>query len=310
MKYSLSTVGLSLTQAQSITNLMNQRANDIARDLGGVNNSSKTLSYDGENLQLQVGKKLPTNVVDILIEKATLHSVQGFLMENIKAKDKLINDFRRLVFTTKLVAPEYPTYKSVENTAAVTEEWAWNQLSSTEYNEYLEQEALAAHIGQFIHKGGKLDNLRVELSNEKPLEWITLNQGTVNAVQKPVKVNVHHTSDELLTVHNTLAALHRQYEQRVNYFKAKVKNMVTEKNAEIAKHNATIQAEVNAENQDIQRAYNAAMQEYNGKYKEEQQEFENKRQQEILAASQLRILVDPRFQPIVDEYMKLLNVES
>ncbi len=38
-----------------------------------------------------------------------------------------------------------------------------------------------------------------------------------------------------------LAAKHREFEQRVNYFKAMVKNLVTTRNAQIAKHNADIQ---------------------------------------------------------------------
>jgi hypothetical protein len=309
MKYSLATTGLSLAQAQSITNLMNQRANDIAREIDAINNSTKTLSYEGETLTLQVGHHLPDNVVDLLKEKATLHSVQGFLMENIKAKDRMIETIRRLQFTTELQQPEPAQLKTAITQRPVDEDWAWNQLSPTEYNEYLEQEALAAHIGQFIHKNGKLDTLRKELAVEKPLEWIVINQGTANAVQKPVKVAAHHTSSELLDLHNKLAAQHREYEQRVNYFKAKVKNMVTEKNSQLAKENANAQSEANRENESIRQAYTAAFQEYQGKLKQEQEEFESKRQQDIMQASALRIQVDPRFQAIVTEYTKLLTVE-
>jgi hypothetical protein len=39
----------------------------------------------------------------------------------------------------------------------------------------------------------------------------------------PVEIKIHHNSEDLLKIHEELAALHRQYEQRVNYFKAKVK---------------------------------------------------------------------------------------
>ena len=40
-KHSLSTKGLSLSQAQSISNLCNQRATDISGELNGINNVEK-----------------------------------------------------------------------------------------------------------------------------------------------------------------------------------------------------------------------------------------------------------------------------
>ena len=43
MKNSLNETGLSLTQAQSISNLINQRASEIGKKLNKINNSSKTL---------------------------------------------------------------------------------------------------------------------------------------------------------------------------------------------------------------------------------------------------------------------------
>jgi hypothetical protein len=38
------------------------------------------------------GNPIPTNVVELLTEKARLSATQAFLMENIKAKDELINE--------------------------------------------------------------------------------------------------------------------------------------------------------------------------------------------------------------------------
>jgi hypothetical protein len=35
---------------------------------------------------------MPTNVVELLTEKARLSATQAFLMENIKAKDELITE--------------------------------------------------------------------------------------------------------------------------------------------------------------------------------------------------------------------------
>ena len=218
-KHSLSSTGLSLSQAQSISNLCFQRASDIASLISGLNNATKTLKIGNETYVETVGKKIPVNIVALLQEKALLHSCQAFLMENIKAKDELLKAKKSQAFVTSLVSPVYPELIDPTYLFIVGEDWGWEQLTVSEYNEYLEAEAYAAHIGQFIHKNSPLDNLRKELSTMKTLEWISVKDGE----KTPLKVDIHHTSEQLLAVHEELAALHRKYEQRVNYFKARVR---------------------------------------------------------------------------------------
>ena len=88
-KHSLSSTGLSLSQAQSISNLCFQRAQDIANLISGLNNATKSLKIGQETYIETVGKSLPANIVALLQEKALLHSTQAFLMENIKAKAEI-----------------------------------------------------------------------------------------------------------------------------------------------------------------------------------------------------------------------------
>lgn len=302
-KNSLSKSGLSLSQAQSISNLCYQRASDIASMISGLNNATKTLKIGGETYVETVGKKIPANIVALLQEKALLHSCQAFLMENIKAKDELLKAKKSEVFVSSLVAPVRPELVEPQYINTVGEDWGWEQLSVSEYNEYLEAEAYAAHIGQFIHKNSPLDILRKELSTMKTLEWISVKDGE----KTPLKVDIHHTSEELLKVHEELAALHRKYEQRVNYFKAKVKNLVTEENARIAKANADAQAEANAENSVLLSNYQNAYTLYQQELQKEKQTFESQRQDAIKHLAGLRIQVDSRFQGVVDTFLKQLE---
>lgn len=302
-KHSLSTQGLSLSQAQSISNLCFQRTQDIANRLGIINNSEKTINIAGVNYTETKGNAIPSNVKDLIIEKGLLHATQAFLMENIKAKDSLLKELRSREFYTPLVYPEYPTFISFVSKELVGEQWGWEQLSISEYNEYLEVEAYAAHIGQFIHKGEKLDVLRKELSTLKTLEWMTIKEGE----KTPLTVEVHHTAEQLLEVHNNLATLHRQYEQRVNYFKAKVKNLVTEENARISQENSSSQAEVNSKNVVLRNQHDSLQAQYQADNLKLVQDFEKTRQEEIQKTAQLRILVDPRFQATIDSYLKQLE---
>ena len=302
--------GLSLSQAQSISNLCNQRGGEISVELHGVNNYSKSVDVYNNGVskthKIVVGKSLPTNVVDLLKEKSKLHACQAFLMENIKAKDALLTQARNVEADLgELEAPERPKVVSplINMLPEVKEAWGWEQLTVAEYNEYLEAEAYAAHIGQFIHNGGTLDNLRRELPTVDVVEWMVIQDG----VKSPVTVTVHHKSEDLLKTHEELAALHRGYEQKVNYYKANVKNSVTKENARIANINADAQSAAETINNESQTTYDTAYKAYNEKVKTIRAEFEKERQAKIAEIAGCRITVDARFQDTVDIFLNQLE---
>jgi len=299
-KNSLASKGLSMSQAQSISNLCNQRSRDISFKLRDINNVEKVLKIGEETYIETPGKKMPENVVDLLADKSRLHATQAFLMENIKAKEEILNNLKNARMEFDIEIPKCGELQSAEIDDSVNEDWAWSQLSVSEYNEYLEAEAYASHVGQFIHKGGKLDNLRSELPTLKTLEWIEVESGK----KTPLKVSVHHTSEELGDLHEQLAGVHRAHEQRVNYFKAKVKNLVTSENARIAKENAVKEASVNEVNQKVISDYSKAKEEWQANYRQASHLFEEERQNEIKKTAALRIGIDPRFQEVIDMFLK------
>jgi hypothetical protein len=304
-KHSLSSKGLSLSQAQSISNLCNQRSRDINSKLSTVNNFSRDLKIGEETYVETVGMEMPENVVDLLLEKAELHSTQAFLMENIKAKDDLIKSIQKEVFDYNSEVP-YPQREKLElfrEESHKDESWAWDQLTNSEYNEYLEAEAFASHIGQFIHKGGVLDKLRTELPTIKTLEWMEVEEGK----KTPMKVNIHHNSEELLALHETLASHHRKYEQRVNYFKAKIKNLLTSKNSEISRSNSEKQNEINSKNTLVMEAYEKECNKWEGENSKALHVFEEGRQKRISEAAGMRIDVDGRFQKTIDTFLSSLD---
>ncbi len=299
-KNSLATKGLSMSQAQSISNLCNQRSRDISFKLRDINNVAKVLKIGEETYVETPGKKMPDNVMDLLADKSRLHATQAFLMENIKAKEEMLNEIRNRRLEFEVEIPKCGELQNAEIESTVNEDWGWSQLSVSEYNEYLEAEAFASHVGQFIHKGGKLDNLRSELPTLKTLEWIEVESGK----KTPLKVSVHHTAEELGDLHEKLAGVHRNYEQRVNYFKAKVKNLVTSENARIAKENAVNEASVNEANQKVLHDYNKAREEWQASYRKASHLFEEERQKDIQKTAALRIAIDPRFQEVIDMFLK------
>ncbi|MDA3780207.1 MAG: hypothetical protein PF487_08350 [Bacteroidales bacterium] len=294
--------GLSLSQAQSVSNLCNQRAIEITSELLGVNNFSKTVKVDGEDKILIKGQQLPKNVAELLTKKAKLHACQAFLMENIKAKDNMLNAARNeQAGVSSIEFPEKPKYVNpVDGSLAnVNETFGWSKLIAAEYNEYLEAEAFAAHIGQFIHKDGILTRLRNELPHIPSIDWMTIKDGE----KTPVTINVHHDTKDLLKLHEDLATIHREKEQRVNYFKAKVKNITTEESARIAKHNADVQNEAEKFNNDLASAYETELRKANEKVNSIRSEFEKTRQKNIKEIASMRIRVDVRFQETINEFL-------
>lgn len=300
--------GLSLSQAQSISNLCNQRVVEINQTINSINNYTKQVRIN-ELYTLQKGIHIPENIVELLIQKSELSACQAFLMENIKAKQYLLDKTK--LEQADISGVPYPSKRNYMDITysllnEVNEQYGWNQLSRKEYNEYLEAEAYAAHIGKFIHKNGKLDELRKELPSIPEIEWMEIETGK----KTPVNIKVHHTSDGLLKLHEKLANIHRVYEQKVNYFKAKVKNIVTEENTRIAKHNNDLQIKAEEYNNNVDSDFHKEVKLYDEKIKTIKSEFEIYRQKTISEYVLMRIVVDDRFKETIDMFLNELPKEQ
>ena len=83
--------GLSMSQAQTISNLCNQNALEIEREINSYNNCSKSINVNGQVYDLQEGIPIPGDILKKLKNKGDLHACQAFLMEAIKGKDTVIS---------------------------------------------------------------------------------------------------------------------------------------------------------------------------------------------------------------------------
>jgi hypothetical protein len=268
--------------------------------LDSYNVSSKSIKIAGETFELETPYAMPSTVLELLKEKANLHSTQAFLMEAIREKSDIITELESSRFdSSNLVEPDRPEYPDLHISNSVGENWGWSQLTANEYNEYLSAEAYASHLGQFIHKSGKLTQLRKELPNTPSIEWFEVEDGK----KTPVKVTKHHLAPVLMSVHEEIAAEHRVHEQRVNYYKAKVKNLVSDENARIQRVNADKAAEFLKLEKEAHEKYQLAMDAYNGEILRLTMEFNSQRELDIKAAAALRINVDPRFQHVIDMFI-------
>jgi hypothetical protein len=292
--------GLSMSQAQSISNLCNQNAQEIERELNSYNNCSKSINVSGQMYDLQEGIPVPGDILEKLKNKGDLHACQAFLMESMKGKEAYMESLRNMKpDLSSVVAPKREYAPDYDIVSSVEESWGWSQLSDSEYSEYLQAESMASHLGQFIHKNGKLTQLRKDLPNTPSIEWFEVEAGK----KSPVKVIKHHVSSVLMAMHEGVADEHRKYEQRVNYFKAKVKNLVSDENARIQKENANKAAEFLKIEKEINEKYQLAMDAYNGEVLRLTMEFNSGRELLIKDAASWRIKIDPRFQHVIDMFI-------
>jgi hypothetical protein len=289
MEKFISTSGLSMSKAQSISNICNQRAKYIDSLLTNVNNVSKHFKQsDGEIYMKQIGKPLPVNVLELLNDKSSYHALQAYLMEAVKYKDNLLEIEKYNSFKTELIFPLTPNYIPTTSIKEVDEKWGWEQLSEKEYCEYLEAETYASHIGQYFHRGGVLDNLRKNYNSDLELSFIELKKDE----KIPITSTPNHTEKYLIDLHENLANVHREYEQKVNYYKSKVKNLVSNKNIEISKINSDILTKAEVANKKLRQEYNELVNDYNTKLSLESLEFNENVTPDVLP-SKLFNLVKP-----------------
>lgn len=296
MKNSLKETGLSMTQAQSLSNLAYQTVKEITNRLEAVNSAKKSLTIDNKVYIKQKAITMPEDVYDLLQTKGTLTSLQAFLMENLKAKVDLAKKEENREFIFSEEEPKFVSDLVLKEEELVDEEWGKNQLSLKEINEFLEKEAIASVLGQFIHKGSKLDTLRKEINSLPDLEWFEIKKDE----KIPVIIEPNFTSEELLEMHEKLSKLHRQNEERVNYFKAKIKNLVSDKNAEIQKQNSERIREYGDAFQKLRKEYADIHSAFVNRRQAAAAIFEAEKEKELKRIAKLRIEIDPRFQAVVD----------
>ena len=89
MKY-LNEKGLSMSQAQSVSNICNQKAEEIENVINNINNYSTIVSIGKKEFEQIPGRKMPENIVKLILQLGAYRELQAYLMEAVKYKDNLI----------------------------------------------------------------------------------------------------------------------------------------------------------------------------------------------------------------------------
>ena len=300
-KHFLSKTGLSITQAQSISNLCNQHCVEIDNLLQNINIISKEFTFNQELFKEQEASKIPTNLVELLTKKGEYASLQAFLMENIKLKDSLLLQTENTYFQFKEESPMQPKFINPKGLPRVTE----IELSAEDRIDYLIQESYASQIGKFIHKGEKLDTLRKEASNTPLVEWKKIDSN----ITIPIKNTIHTTPEELFQIHLELVEIHRTHAQKLNYYKAKMKNQLSDLNEAIAKKNSADYEKASSKYEKELQEYNEELRKYGERHHKALYTFQEEKEKEMKRIAALRISIPEIFKPLVDTLLKKVVIE-
>jgi hypothetical protein len=296
----LGTQGLSMSDCQSLSNLCNQEAINIDKKLKSVGLFDKSVKIDNVDKIIHKTDRMPDNVKELLERKALLHSLQGFLMDSMKRKDAFIKEENERTFVYDVSRPIQPTYEVEPQLKQVDEIWGFDQLTDDEYNEYIRDEAFASHIGQFIHDKSILDSLRKEVYKIPAIEWIELKKDE----KTPVDILVHHKPEFYDDLHKELSNLHRDYEKKVNYIKAKVKNLVAEENQKLQLEYKQKLQEISERNRLLREEYNKEFTKWTTNYNLAKSTFEKEKIEKVNDLAKLKIVLYSKYESLKNELMK------
>ena len=280
-----------MSQAQSISNRINQEAMDIERTIAAVNSASKSFVVNGEEYETQTAVPLP---LDLVLRLGKMRAAQAFLMENIKAKEELMTEAECVEFIFK-AAPIRPSLMEPKLENLEDYAWATRQMSSVSVNEFLHAEGMASVIGKSIHNGSTIDRLRREVGNKTPIEYIELTQG----VKTPIRVKYHIDEVKLSLTYQELHKQHLKWNGIANKFKASVKNFLSSHNEGVKKRNAEAIREVKVLNEDAQSQYVADFNSWRQSEKEARSRFEGIVEKEVNKISKLKIIVPDIFEELI-----------
>ena len=301
--------GMSMSEANHTANMTKEIADNTARTLSNTAGVTETIIFGGERIALDSNKSLP-NLTELCSKEGELFALSAWLREAIKAKQAALdfiakcNDIEFLSPEEREIpdAPVRPSMGPIPELEMISEQDVINEMDCKERAEYLMVEAQAAHIGKKIHDNGQVSQMRKSLKAFKSTRFHTLQSGG-GPCDYPVTREKLYPEAVIDKVFFELQSQHRSLEARLNYFKAKIKNAVTERNAELSKTRADAFAAANAVLQAQTDQYNARMILLQNLTKELNLLAETRRLEKTKEIAALKIIIPFALEPTL-EYVK------
>lgn len=279
--------GVTSTEAKRIANFLKEMVKDIDVQTSTLPIITSVAERGDKQLPLDNNERID-NWDKLLVTKGRYFALSAWLNEGIKLKDSMIQDERYKSFDTDTVEGLLPQVPPPA-VPSLTEKDFYEILSIKERAEQLSAESLAAHIGGFIHNFDEIRNIFREykpttFKNISPTETVTV----INTLL--------YDKDDMIEKVEELTSQHREANKLVNYYTAKYKEWVANKQRE---YQMQLDKYVD-ENREIHQANNALI-------TKARAAFETAKTNRLEELAALKIVIPNDLQPIMDEVLEKLN---
>lgn len=286
--------GLTSSEASRIADFIKELVKGIYIDVDTFPVITSTTSRGGKELLLDTNVANPEWKND-LQKKAKLFGLSAWLKEGIKFKEDKISMERMMKFENtkegiKMIENEEDTtleYPLPPNESF--ENYFRTEMNIREQNDYLTQEALASHVGKFIHN---FDPIRKKIETFEPVTFRAISSNETLSIENTLlydKKELYEDIEELISIH-------RDAEKILNFYKAKHKEWVAEN---VREYHIKMNS-YNLDLKDVNLRNNAA-------FKSARSEFEIEKTKRLEDLSTLKIVIPNDLQSILDEVLEKLK---
>jgi hypothetical protein len=294
--------GISMSAAQGLAEKAKLMQESINKKIANAKPYRKVLHIDGKEHVLE-----NPEIVDFARAETAgrLFGLVGYLREAIQAKSAWLEEVVACSAQTFLgtdalpVAPDSPdVIQAPMVPSEIDEKDVQASIPAEELAEYLLAEASVAHLGKILHPGGVLHE--INSSTDIPYEERSRRANGL-VTDYPVTVTRVYDEDAVLTGYVELHDKWRTLETRLNWFKAKFKNVATDINLKAQADYQVEVARIQAANISVLNAYNAAYDKYTADLAVMESTLRNRRGAERRRVSALGIVIPSSLKPFVAE---------
>lgn len=219
--------------------------------------SNDTIHFS-EDKPISLRKTDAVDFVKLGLSNGNIYGLSAWLREGIKAKDsglallktKDIGEFSKI---TSLTSLQIPLKKDVK-LQTFTDSDAKAHLGIKEYAEYLKLNSECAELGKLIHNNGYLTQIKEKVQLNKTTYFHALKDG-VGEKDYPVECKFVYTVDEITKQFTDVLNLHREKENKLNWYRSKIQNLMVQENARLERDFRKALAEANIEFDTLNQKY-------------------------------------------------------
>lgn len=293
--------GESMSDAQNMKGKCSQVSEDVRSHFAATGPVKEVVHFDNKEVNLTVPMVLDAKKIEEIVGKdAEANALNGWYARAIEAKSNLMDTIRNANWTMFLsddenFTPEHYDVKFEEEMpkrVQYSEEDILGEWSANDIADFLLKEQFCATVGKLIHKKGKLHSLyNTPLTETSRFEQ--LNAG-VGIKAYPVTITPVYKGKELKAVKEVYLAKHdehRDAEKKVNWYKAKLKNEMSDKNAAAQREYADAMGAYTVKQAEYNQEKKTVMDKVRGANEKLRANCESRRELLVKEASALKIFI-------------------